>query len=87
MPKYPISKDQAELFKKNYHFPAKVSISIRGGGNGKIVSVGSAKTNPTVQVNGGDEYYAELNGYNHECGPFPERPGCPDRQKCLCAGQ
>jgi putative ABC transport system permease protein len=66
--KIPISKDQAELFKKNYHFPAKVSINIRGGGNSKIVSMGTAKTNPTVQVNGGDEFYAELNGYNLNAG-------------------
>lgn len=61
--KIPISKDQAELFKNNYHFPAKVSISIRGGNN-NIVSMDSRKTNPTVQINGGDENYAELNGYD-----------------------
>ena len=66
--KIPISKDQAELFKKNYHFPAKVSINIRGGSSSKIVSMGSAKTNPTVQINGGDEFYAELNGYNLNAG-------------------
>jgi putative ABC transport system permease protein len=66
--KIPISKDQAELFKRNYHFPAKVSINIRGGSNSKIVSMGTAKTNPTVQVNGGDEFYAELNGYNLNAG-------------------
>jgi putative ABC transport system permease protein len=63
----PISKDQAELFKKEYHFPAKVSINIRGG-NGNIVSMGSSKTNPTVQVNGGDENFVELNGYNLNAG-------------------
>src|SRR5579864_886584 len=50
--KIPITKDQAELFKKRYTFPAKVSINIRGG-NSNIVSLGSSKTNPTVQVNGG----------------------------------
>jgi putative ABC transport system permease protein len=61
--KIPISKDQAELFKNSYHFPAKVSISIRGGNN-NIVSMDSRKTNPTVQINGGDENYAELNGYD-----------------------
>jgi putative ABC transport system permease protein len=61
--KIPISKDQAELFKNGYHFPAKVSISIRGGNN-NIVSMDSRKTNPTVQINGGDENYAELNGYD-----------------------
>jgi putative ABC transport system permease protein len=65
--KIPITKDQAELFKSEYHFPSKVSISIRGGNN-NIVSLGSSKTNPTVQVNGGDEHYAELNGYNLNAG-------------------
>ncbi len=65
--KIPITKDQAELFKKNYLFPAKVSINLRGGNN-NIVSLGNAKTNPTVQVNGGDENYAELNGYNLNAG-------------------
>jgi putative ABC transport system permease protein len=65
--KIPITKDQAELFKKEYHFPSKVSISIRGG-NSNIVSLDNSKTNPTVQVNGGDENYAELNGYNLSAG-------------------
>jgi putative ABC transport system permease protein len=65
--KIPITKDQAELFKKNYLFPSKVSINLRGGNN-NIVSLGNSKTNPTVQVNGGDENYAELNGYNLNAG-------------------
>jgi putative ABC transport system permease protein len=65
--KIPISKDQAELFKREYNFPAKVSINIRGGNN-NIVSLGSSKTNPTVQVSGGDEDYAELNGYTLNAG-------------------
>ncbi|HEY4154621.1 MAG TPA: ABC transporter permease [Puia sp.] len=60
--KKPITKDEAEMFKRSYHFPAKVSLSIRGG-NSNIASLGDKKTNPTVQVAGGDEYYAELNGY------------------------
>ena len=63
----PITKDQAELFKQNYQFPSKVSLSLRGG-NGNIVSIGSSKTNPTVQVTGGDEDYAELNGYTLNAG-------------------
>jgi putative ABC transport system permease protein len=65
--KIPISKDQAELFKQYYHFPAKVSINIKGS-NGNIVSLGSSKTNPTVQIQGGDELYAELNGYDLNAG-------------------
>jgi putative ABC transport system permease protein len=65
--KIPITKDQAELFKQNYHFPSKISLSLRGGNN-NIVSLGSSKTNPTVQVTGGDEDYAELNGYTLNAG-------------------
>jgi putative ABC transport system permease protein len=52
--KIPITKEQAELFKQNYHFPSKVSLSLRGG-NSNIVSLGSSKTNPTVQVTGGTQ--------------------------------
>ncbi len=63
----PITKAQAELFKQSYHFPSKVSLSLRGG-NSNIVSLGSSKTNPTVQVTGGDEDYAELNGYTLNAG-------------------
>jgi putative ABC transport system permease protein len=62
-----ITKEQAEAFKTSYPFPAKVSLSLRGGNN-NIASMGDKKTNPTVQVMGGDEYYAELNGYNLDAG-------------------
>ncbi len=65
--KKPITKDEAEMFKRNYHFPSKVSMSVRGGGS-NIASMGSKKTNPTVQVTGGDENYAELNGYSLNAG-------------------
>ncbi len=62
-----ITRDQAEQFKASYHFPSKVSLSLRGG-NSNIASLGARKTNPTVQVIGGDEFYAELNGYNLDAG-------------------
>ncbi len=66
--KVPITKDQAERFKQSYTFPsAKVSMSIRGG-EGNIVSMNSSKTNPTVMVMGGDENYADLNGYKIDAG-------------------
>src|SRR5450432_363821 len=65
--KRPITKEEAELFKTSFHFPAKTSISIRGV-NANIVSMGNKKTNPTVQVAGGDENYAELNGYTLDGG-------------------
>jgi putative ABC transport system permease protein len=62
-----ISKEEAEAFKTDYPFPAKISLGLRGGNN-NIASMGDKKTNPTVQVAGGDEYYAELNGYNLNAG-------------------
>jgi putative ABC transport system permease protein len=66
--KVPITKDQAERFKQSYTFPsAKVSMSVRGG-EGNIVSMNSSKTNPTVMVMGGDENYADLNGYKIDAG-------------------
>src|ERR1035438_2630436 len=40
-----ITRDQAEMFKTGYHFPAKVSLSLRGGNN-NIASLGDKKTNP-----------------------------------------
>lgn len=57
-----ITKEQAEAFKRNYHFPSKVSLSLRGT-NDAVVSMGQKKTTPTVWINGGDEHYAELNGF------------------------
>lgn len=58
-----ITYDQAEDFKKLYHFPATVSISLSGGGDA-IVTGNGKKTNPTVRLQGGDENYIDLNGYS-----------------------
>jgi putative ABC transport system permease protein len=81
--KVPITKDQAEMFKQEYTFPAKISINIRGG-NGNIVSLGNSKTNPTVQVNGGDENFAELNGYDLSAGrPLNELDVESGRNICI----
>ena len=60
--KVPIDKDQAELFKARYTFPAKISLSMAGG-QSNILSIGNKKTNPNVDVVGGDENYLELNGF------------------------
>jgi putative ABC transport system permease protein len=62
-----ITRDEAEAFKQMFQFPAKVSISIRGP-NDAVVSVGDKKTTPTVRISGGDENYAELNGYEISAG-------------------
>ncbi len=59
----PISYEEAKQFKERYSFPgAKVSIALRGPA-GIVVNTGSKKTNPDVNVYGGDENYLELNGY------------------------
>jgi len=59
----PITKIQAETFKKAYHFPAKVSMNIFGARDA-VVSVGSRKTNPTVRIFGGDENFIDQNGFS-----------------------
>jgi putative ABC transport system permease protein len=60
----PINYDEAREFKQRYSFPgSKVSIAIRGTSS-IVVNYGSKKTNPDVNVFGGDENYLDLNGYN-----------------------
>jgi putative ABC transport system permease protein len=60
----PISYDEAKEFKERFVFPgAKVGIALRGANN-VIVSSTKKKTNPDVNVTGGDENYLELNGFN-----------------------
>lgn len=58
-----ITKDEAEMFLKNYHYPAITSLSIFGGRN-NIVSYENRKTSPNVMMFGGDENYLMLNGFN-----------------------
>lgn len=57
-----ITYHQARLFKEQYTFPAKVSIGLNGP-RGRVVGYENKETNPTVAVNGGDENYLQLNGY------------------------
>lgn len=58
----PISMTDAELFKANYHYPSTVSISLSGRG-GNEIHYGDKKTNPNVRINGGDENYLKVNGF------------------------
>ncbi|MBS1495355.1 MAG: ABC transporter permease [Bacteroidetes bacterium] len=59
----PISYDEARLFKERYNFPgAIVGIALRGPG-GVVVNTNTKKTNPEINIYGGDENYLELNGY------------------------
>ncbi|MEP7374865.1 MAG: ABC transporter permease [Chitinophagaceae bacterium] len=57
-----ITKDEAELFVKNYHYPAITSISVFGNRN-TVVSREEKKTSPNVTLLGGDENYLLLNGF------------------------
>ncbi len=62
-----INREQAEFFKSNFNFPAKVSIYLRGGRNIECVFE-NKKTNPVCAVWGGDENYLEVNGYKVDYG-------------------
>ncbi len=57
-----ITYEEAKEFKDRYPFPAKVGLALRGPG-GIVVNNDNKKTNPDVNVFGGDENYLELNGY------------------------
>ncbi len=63
----PINRDNAEFFKNNFNFPAKVSIYLRGGRNIEC-AFENKKTNPVCAVWGGDENYLEVTGYKIEQG-------------------
>jgi len=62
-----ITYEQAREFKQRYNYPAPVSIGLNGPRN-QTVFFENIKTNPTVTVNGGDENYLLLNGYEVEYG-------------------
>ncbi len=59
----PISYDEAREFKERFSFPGtKVGIALRGANN-IVANTANKKTNPDVNVTGGDENYLELNGF------------------------
>jgi len=63
-----ITYQQAREFKSRFEFPgSKTSVGVFGGG-GYTVKFENLKTNPQVRVQGGDENYLELNGYEIESG-------------------
>ena len=62
-----ITYDEARAFKEQYNFPAKVGLSLMGPRN-IVCNTDRKKTNPDVNVLGGDENYLELNGYKIEFG-------------------
>lgn len=57
-----ITIEEAEAFKKYYHFPATAGISVFANRN-SLVSYNNRKTSPNVLLLGGDENYLLLNGF------------------------
>ncbi len=58
----PIKREDAEFFKQNFKFPAKVSIYVRGARSLEC-NYEDKKTNPVCAVWGGDENYLDVTGY------------------------
>ncbi len=59
----PIRKEEAELFKAQFKYPAAVSLSIRTTDNSLECAYEDKKTNPTCSLVGGDENYLNVSGY------------------------
>ncbi|RFM29605.1 ABC transporter permease [Deminuibacter soli] len=58
----PIQVTEAEQFKTAFHYPGLVSIALNGPG-GNEVHYQERKTNPNVNMRGGDENYLQVNGF------------------------
>ncbi len=59
----PISYEEAITFKKRFEFPGSiVGVALRGPA-GVVVNTNQSKTNPEINIYGGDENYLDLNGY------------------------
>lgn len=58
-----INFKEAMRFKEEFHFPALTSVSTLASFNSRL-KFGASKTNPNIQVFGGDENYLEISGYN-----------------------
>ncbi|MBN9298869.1 MAG: ABC transporter permease [Filimonas sp.] len=63
----PIQLVEAENFKKYFTYPAMASISLNGYG-GNEIRYKDKKTNPNVNIRGGDENYLQVNGYTVDYG-------------------
>jgi putative ABC transport system permease protein len=63
----PITYQQAMEFKERFDFPSKVSISARATGSA-VIKYGNEKTNPTVRVDGIDEHFLDIRGFDLEVG-------------------
>jgi len=64
----PISFNEASEFKSRYAFPGTVTSIALMGASEIVASYGNKKTNPDVNIFGGDENYVDLNGYSITAG-------------------
>ena len=62
-----ITYREAEAFKEQFRFPARVSLSFSAG-NVFTVKYGDQKTNPNVSIVGIDEQYLQIKGFELEAG-------------------
>lgn len=62
-----ITYEEAMKFKKDFDFPATVSVSTMASFSAKL-TYGSKKSNPNIQVFGSDENYISASGYELEQG-------------------
>ena len=63
----PILLQEAERFKSSFNYPSLVSIALNGPGANEI-RYKSKKTNPNVEIKGGDENYLQVNGFSIDAG-------------------
>jgi putative ABC transport system permease protein len=63
----PIRYQEAIEFRNRYHFPATVSISFKASSIATVYK-DDKKTNPNVQVIGGDEFYLNISNYEIQQG-------------------
>jgi len=63
----PITLAEAELFKNTYKFPALVAISLNAQG-GNEIRYQDKRTNPNVNIRGGDENFLQANGFKIDAG-------------------
>lgn len=59
----PITRQQAEAFKDNFHFPAQVCLTMFGS-NDAVISYGGKKSNPNTRIYGGDDNWMDQNGFS-----------------------
>ncbi|HDP75530.1 MAG TPA: FtsX-like permease family protein [Bacteroidales bacterium] len=81
-----ISSQQARQFKKNYQFPAVVSISVYASGASTIKHM-SKKTNPNIAVRGVDEEFIKVSDVEIERGRNFSSIDIQDRRHVAIVGQ